>query len=135
MCIRDRATHALSIFGDQSDVMSVRQTGFVMLASNSVQQVMDLAAVAHLSAISGKLPVLHFFDGFRTSHENQKIETWDYDVLKEMVDWDAVKAFRARSLNPMHPHSMGSAEQPESFFQHREAINPAYNEAADLVAG
>ena len=132
---RALATHALSIFGDQSDVMSVRQTGFVMLASNSVQQVMDLAAVAHLSAISGKLPVLHFFDGFRTSHENQKIETWDYDVLKEMVDWDAVKAFRARSLNPMHPHSMGSAEQPVSFFQHREAINPAYNEAADLVAG
>ena len=130
---RALATHALSIFGDQSDVMSVRQTGFVMLASNSVQQVMDLAAVAHLSAISGKLPVLHFFDGFRTSHEYQKIETWDYDELKSMVDWEAVKRFRASALNPMHPHAMGSAEQPESFFQHREAINTAYNETADLV--
>ncbi len=131
---RALATHALSIFGDQSDVMSVRQTGFVMLASNSVQQVMDLAAVAHLSAIGGRLPVLHFFDGFRTSHENQKIETWDYDELKSMVDWDAVKRFRENALHPMHPHAMGSAEQPESFFQHREAINTAYNEAADLVA-
>ncbi len=131
---RALASHALSIFGDHSDVMGARQTGFAMLASNSVQQTMDLAAVAHLSAISGKLPVLHFFDGFRTSHENQKIEIWDYDDLKEMVDWDAVKAYRARALHPAHPHSMGSAEQPETFFQHREASNTAYNETPDIVA-
>ena len=131
---RALASHALSIFGDHSDVMACRQTGFAMLASNSVQQVMDLAAVAHLATIAGKLPMVHFFDGFRTSHEYQKIEVWDYDDLKEMVDWDAVKAFRARSLHPNHPHSMGSAEQPETFFQHREASNPAYLETADIVA-
>ena len=131
---RALASHALSIFGDHSDVMSARQTGFAMLASNSVQQSMDLAAVAHLAAIGGKLPVVHFFDGFRTSHENQKIEVWDYEDLKEMVDWDAVKAFRARSLHPAHPQSIGSAEQPETFFQHREASNLAYNEGADVIA-
>ncbi|MGN0658873.1 MAG: pyruvate:ferredoxin (flavodoxin) oxidoreductase [Emergencia sp.] len=130
---RALATHALSIFGDHSDVMGCRQTGFAMLASNSVQQTMDLAAVAHLATIAGKLPMLHFFDGFRTSHENQKIEIWDYDDLKEMVDWDAVKAFKARSIHPAHPHSMGSAEQPETFFQHREACNTAYLETADIV--
>jgi len=130
---RALATHALSIFGDHSDVMGVRQTGFAMLCSNSVQQVMDLSAVAHLSAIGGKLPVLHFFDGFRTSHEYQKIEIWDYDELKSMVDWDAVKAYKARSLNPNHPHLMGSAEQPETFFQHREACNGVYLETPDLV--
>lgn len=112
---RALATHALSIFGDHSDVMGCRQTGFAMLASNSVQQVMDLAAVAHLATIAGRLPMLHFFDGFRTSHENQKIEVWDYDELKSMVDWDAVRAFKDRALNPNHPHSMGSAEQPETF--------------------
>ena len=131
---RTLATHALSIFGDHSDVMSCRQTGFAMLASNSVQQVMDLAAVAHLATIAGKLPMLHFFDGFRTSHENQKIEIWDYDELKDMVDWDAVRTFRAKALNPNHPHSIGSAEQPETFFQHREACNPAYLVTADIVA-
>lgn len=131
---RALATHALSIFGDQSDVMGCRQTGFAMLASNSVQQVMDLAAVAHLATIAGRLPMLHFFDGFRTSHENQKIEVWDYDELKEMVDWDAVKAFKNRVFHPNHPYSMGSAEQPETFFQHREACNTAYLETADLVA-
>ena len=131
---RTLATHALSIFGDHSDVMSCRQTGFAMLASNSVQQVMDLAAVAHLATIAGKLPMLHFFDGFRTSHENQKIEIWDYDELKDMVDWDAVRTFRARALNPNHPHSIGSAEQPETFFQHREACNPAYLVTADIIA-
>ena len=131
---RALASHALSIFGDHSDVMSCRQTGFTMLASNSVQQVMDLGAVAHLATIAGKLPMLHFFDGFRTSHENQKIEIWDYDELKDMMDWDAVKAFRERSLNPVHPHSMGAAEQPETFFQHREACNTAYLETADIVA-
>ncbi|MBR3394753.1 MAG: pyruvate:ferredoxin (flavodoxin) oxidoreductase [Firmicutes bacterium] len=131
---RALASHALSIFGDHSDVMATRQTGFAMLCSASVQQVMDLAAVAHLATIAGKLPMLHFFDGFRTSHEYQKIETWDYDELASMVDWDAVKRFRAKALNPNHPHSMGSAEQPETFFQHREASNTAYNETADLVA-
>ena len=128
------STHALSIFGDHSDVMACRQTGFAMLASNSVQQVMDLAAVAHLATIDGHLPMLHFFDGFRTSHEQQKIETWDYDELKSMVNWDAVKAFRENALNPHHPHAMGSAEQPEAFFQHRESCNNSYNETPDIVA-
>ena len=128
------ATHALSIFGDHSDVMGARQTGFAMLASNSVQQVMDLSAVAHLAAIHGKLPVMHYFDGFRTSHEFQKIEVWDYEDLKSMVDWNAVKAFRAKTLHPSQPHSIGSAEQPETFFQHREACNTAYNETADIFA-
>ena len=130
---RALATHALSIFGDHSDVMGCRQTGFVMLCSNNVQQVMDLAAVAHLATIAGKLPMMHFFDGFRTSHEYQKIQIWDYDELKEMVDWDAVKAFRAGALNPNHPHLIGSAEQPETFFQHREACNSAYNETTDII--
>lgn len=130
---RALATHALSIFGDHSDVMSCRQTGFVMLCSNNVQQVMDLAAVAHLSTIAGKLPMMHFFDGFRTSHEYQKIGVWDYEELKEMVDWNAVKAFRAVALNPNHPHLAGSAEQPETFFQHREACNVAYLETTDII--
>ena len=130
---RALATHALSIFGDQADVMAVRQTGFVLLASNSVQQVMDLAAVAHLAAIGGRLPVLHFFDGFRTSHENQKIEMWDYDELKSMVDWDAVKRYRAEALHPAHPHSMGPAEQPETYFQHREASNGLYEDTPAIV--
>ena len=130
---RALATHALSIFGDHSDVMGVRQTGFAILASNSVQQVMDLAAVAHLSTIAGRLPMLHFFDGFRTSHEYQKIGVWDYDTLLGMTDLAAVRAFRARALNPNHPHLMGSAEQPETFFQHREACNGVYLETPDLV--
>ncbi len=126
------ASHALSIFGDHSDVMGARQTGFALLASNSVQQTMDLAAVAHLATIAGKVPCLHFFDGFRTSHEQQKIEVWDYDELKEMVDWDAVAAFRKRALNPSHGKAMGSAEQPETFFQHREACNTAYEQTIDV---
>lgn len=130
---RTVATHALSIFGDQGDIMAIRQTGAVILGSNSVQQVMDLAAVAHLTAIAGKLPVVHFFDGFRTSHEYQKIETWDYDDLASMVDWDAVQAFRDRSLHPTHPHAMGPAEQPESFFQHTEASNSIYSKTPELV--
>jgi pyruvate-ferredoxin/flavodoxin oxidoreductase len=128
------ASHALSIFGDHSDVMSCRQTGFVMLCSNNVQQVMDLAAVAHLATIDGRLPMMHFFDGFRTSHEYQKIEVWDYEELKEMVNWDAVRAFRKNALNPNHPHLLGSAEQPETFFQHRESSNSAYNETPDIIA-
>ncbi|MBQ1490007.1 MAG: pyruvate:ferredoxin (flavodoxin) oxidoreductase [Eubacterium sp.] len=126
------STHALNIFGDHSDVMACRQTGFAMLASNSVQQVMDLAAVAHLATIGGHLPTLHFFDGFRTSHENQKIEIWDYDELKSMVDWDALRAYKQNALNPNHPKMMGSAEQPESFFQHREACNTMYDETPDI---
>ena len=127
------ATHALNIFGDHSDVMGCRQTGFGLLASNSVQQAMDLAAVAHLAAIGGHVPMLHFFDGFRTSHEQQKIEVWDYEDLKEMVDWDAIKEFKANALNPNRPHTLGSAEQPETFFQHREACNTFYADTPDLV--
>ena len=130
---RTVSTHALCIFGDHSDVMSCRQTGFALLASNNVQQCMDLAAVAHLAAIKGKAPVLHFFDGFRTSHENQKIEVWDYSDLSELADWDAIRQYRKKSMHPMHPYSMGSAEQPETFFQHREACNNACRETADLV--
>ena len=127
------STHALNIFGDHSDVMACRQTGFAMLASNSVQQAMDLAAVAHLSAIKAHVPFLHFFDGFRTSHEQQKIEVWDYDELKEMVDWNEVRKFKDHALNPNHPHTTGSAEQPETFFQHREACNPTYLATPDIV--
>ncbi len=130
---RALASHALSIFGDHSDVMSCRQTGFAMLCSNNVQQVMDLAAVAHLATISGKVPMMHFFDGFRTSHEYQKIKVWDYETLKGMVDFDKVKQFRRNALNPNHPHCMGSAEQPETFFQHREASNTAYSSTVDTV--
>ncbi len=130
---RALATHALSIFGDHSDVMSCRATGFAMLASNSPQEVMDLAAVAHLAAISGKVPMMHFFDGFRTSHEQQKIETWDYEDLKSMVDWQAVKNYKSKVNHPLHPCSKGSAEQPETFFQHREASNTAYAEVVDVV--
>ncbi|MEE1286049.1 MAG: pyruvate:ferredoxin (flavodoxin) oxidoreductase [Ruminobacter sp.] len=130
---RTLATHALSIFGDHSDVMSCRQTGFAMLCSNSVQQVMDLSAVAHLATIDGKLPMMSFFDGFRTSHENQKIEIWDYEELKSMVNWDAIKAFKKKALHPEHPYCMGSAEQPETFFQHREACNSAYLSTIDVV--
>ncbi|MCC8078981.1 MAG: pyruvate:ferredoxin (flavodoxin) oxidoreductase, partial [Oscillospiraceae bacterium] len=132
---RALATHALSIFGDHSDVMGVRQTGFVMLCSNNVQQVMDLAAAAHLAAIGGRLPVLHFFDGFRTSHEYQKIKVWDYDTLSSLTDWDAVRRYRESALDPSNPHLSGSAEQPETFFQHREAANGAYLAAPEVVNG
>ncbi len=132
---RALTTHALSIFGDHSDVMSCRQTGFAMLCSNSVQECMDLAAVAHLSAISGKVPMMHFFDGFRTSHEYQKIEAWDYEELKEMADWDAIRDFRKRVSHPMHPYNMGSSESPEVFFQHRESCNRFYDETVETVAG
>ena len=132
---RALTTHALSIFGDHSDVMSCRQTGFAMICSNSVQECMDLAAVAHLSAISGKVPMMHFFDGFRTSHEYQKIEAWDYEELKEMADWDAIRDFRKRVSHPMHPYNMGSSESPEVFFQHRESCNRFYDETVEIVAG
>ena len=123
---RALASHALSIFGDHSDVMACRQTGFAMLCSNSVQEVMDLACVAHLSAIKGRVPFLHFFDGFRTSHEIQKVECIDYDELAKIVDMDAVNAFRRRSLNPEHPVLRGTAQNPDIFFQAREACNPYY---------
>ena len=127
------ASHALNIFGDHSDVMACRQTGYAMLCSNSVQEVMDLGAVAHLSAIKGRVPFLHFFDGFRTSHEISKVAVWDYDELKEMVDWDAVSDFRRRSLNPEHPVQRGSAQNPDMFFQAREACNPFYDNIVDIT--
>ncbi len=132
---RTLATHALCIFGDQSDIYACRQTGFAMLCEGSVQEVMDLTAVAHLSTIKGRVPVLNFFDGFRTSHEYQKIETWDYDELKEMVDMDAVQAFRNSALNPEHPCQKGSAQNPDIFFQVREASNRAYEAFPAIVEG
>ena len=126
-------SHALSIFGDHQDIYACRQTGFAMLCSNSVQEVMDLGAVAHLAAIEGRVPFLHFFDGFRTSHEIQKVEVWDYEDLKEMCDMDAVAAFKKRALNPEHPVLHGSAQNPDIFFQVREACNPYYDAIPDLV--
>ena len=123
------STHALNIFGDHSDVMACRQTVYAMLCSANVQEVMDLGAVAHLSTLKSRVPFLHFFDGFRTSHEIQKIEVWDYDELKSMVDMDDVQAFRARALNPERPVLRGSAENSDIFFQHREACNKYYNDA------
>lgn len=123
------STHALNIFGDHSDVMACRQTGYAMLCSANVQEVMDLGAVVHLSTLKSRVPFLHFFDGFRTSHEIQKIEVWDYDDLKSMVDMDDVQAFRARALNPERPVLRGSAENSDIFFQHREACNKYYNDA------
>ena len=123
------STHALNIFGDHSDVMACRQTGYAMLCSANVQEVMDLGAVAHLSTLKSRVPFLHFFDGFRTSHEIQKIEVWDYDDLKSMVDMDDVQAFRASALNPERPVLRGSAENSDIFFQHREACNKYYNDA------
>ena len=130
---RTVASHALNIFGDHSDVMACRQTGFAMLAEGNVQEVMDLSPVAHLSAISGKVPFLNFFDGFRTSHEIQKVAVWDYEDLKDMCDMDAVQAFRDHALNPEHPHARGSHENGDIFFQHREACNTAYNELPAVV--
>ena len=123
---RTLATHALSIFGDHSDVMGCRSTGYAMLCSNSPQEVMDLAAAAHLASIKGSVPFLHFFDGFRTSHEMQKVEVWDYEELGEMLDKDAVAAFRARANLPAHPVLRGSAQNGDIFFQNREAANKAY---------
>ena len=130
---RTVATHALNIFGDHSDVYACRQTGFAMLAESNPQEVMDLSAVAHLSAIKGRVPFVNFFDGFRTSHEIQKIEVWDYDDLKDMVDMDAVAAFRTRSLNPEHPTMRGSHENGDIFFQHREACNKYYDALPAIV--
>ncbi len=130
---RTVASHALCIFGDHSDVYACRQTGFAMLCESNVQEVMDLTAVAHLATIKGRVPVLNFFDGFRTSHELQKIETWEYDDLGEMLDWDAVQAFRNSALNPEHPCQLGSAQNPDIFFQAREASNKAYMDFPAIV--
>ncbi len=130
---RALATHALSIFGDHSDVMSCRSTGYAMLCSANPQEVMDLGAVAHLAAIGGRVPFLHFFDGFRTSHEIKKVEVWDYDELKSMVDMDALHAFRARALNPEHPVLRGSAQNPDIFFQVNETRNQYYDALPAVV--
>ena len=127
------ASHALSIFGDHSDVYACRQTGAAMLCESSVQEVMDLTPVAHCAAIKGKLPFINFFDGFRTSHEIQKVETWDYADLKDMVDMDAIDAFRANALNPNHPRQNGSAQNPDIFFQAREACNTYYDAMPAIV--
>ena len=127
------ASHALNIFGDHSDVYACRQTGFAMLAETNQQEIMDLGAVAHLATIKSRVPFLNFFDGFRTSHEIQKIEAWDYEDLKDMVDWDSIKAFRERALNPEHPVLRGSAENGDIFFQHRESCNPYYNAVPGIV--
>ena len=127
------ASHALNIFGDHSDVYACRQTGFAMLAETNAQEIMDLGAVAHLATIKGRVPFLNFFDGFRTSHEIQKVAAWDYKDLAEMVDWDAVQAFRDRALNPEHPVLRGSAENGDIFFQHREACNPYYDALPAIV--
>ena len=130
---RALTSHALSIFGDHSDVYACRQTGYAMLCSNNPQECMDLAAVAHLTAIKGRVPFLHFFDGFRTSHEVQKIEEWDYADLGDMLDWDAVEEFRRRSLNPEHPVTRGTAQNDDIFFQAREACNPYYDAVPEVV--
>ena len=131
---RALAGHALSIFGDHSDVMATRQTGFALLASSSVQEAMDLGGVAHLSALKARVPFMHFFDGFRTSHEIQKIEVIDYDDLAKLVDMDAVNEFRARALNPEHPVTRGTAQNPDIFFQERESSNKFYEAVPDIVA-
>ena len=130
---RTVSTQALNIFGDHSDVMACRQTGFAMLCEGNVQEVMDLSPVAHLSALSGKVPFINFFDGFRTSHEIQKIAVWDYEDLKDMCDMDAVAEFRRHALNPEHPHMRGSHENGDIFFQHREACNKYYTELPAVV--
>ena len=130
---RALASHALNIFGDHSDVYACRQTGAAMLCESSVQEVMDLTPVAHCAALKGKLPFINFFDGFRTSHEIQKIETWDYEDLKDLVDMDAIDAFRNHALNPNHPCQRGSAQNPDIFFQAREACNPYYDAMPAIV--
>ena len=130
---RGLASHALSIFGDHSDVYACRQTGAAMLCESSVQEVMDLSPVAHCAALKGKLPFINFFDGFRTSHEIQKIETWDYEDLKDLVDMDAIDEFRNHALNPNHPCQRGSAQNPDIFFQAREACNPYYDAMPGIV--
>ena len=130
---RSIAAQALSIFGDHSDVMSTRQTGFAMLATSSVQQIMDISAIAHLAAVKSRVPFMHFFDGFRTSHEIQKVEACEQDDLVKMLDWDALKAFRDRALNPEHPVTRGTAQNPDIYFQSREASNRYYDALPDLI--
>ncbi|MBV1821931.1 pyruvate:ferredoxin (flavodoxin) oxidoreductase, partial [Bacteroidales bacterium MSK.15.36] len=130
---RALATHALSIFGDHQDVMACRQTGFALLASSNVQEAMDLGFIAHLSAIKSRIPFLHFFDGFRTSHEYQKIEVIDYKDIAKIVDNKAIDEFRNRSLNPERPILRGTAENPDIYFQGREVSNRFYNEVPDIV--
>ncbi|WP_276797103.1 pyruvate:ferredoxin (flavodoxin) oxidoreductase [Fusobacterium gonidiaformans] len=131
---RSLSVQALSIFGDHQDIYATRQTGFTMMASGSVQEVMDMATVAHLTAIKSRVPVLHFFDGFRTSHEIQKIELMDYDVCKKLVDYDAIQAFRDRALNPEHPVTRGTAQNDDIYFQTREAQNKFYDAVPDIAA-
>ncbi|MGD8972302.1 MAG: pyruvate:ferredoxin (flavodoxin) oxidoreductase, partial [Desulfobacterales bacterium] len=128
------AAHALSIFGDHQDVMAVRQTGFALLASASVQEVMDMALVAHLAAIESSVPFVHFFDGFRTSHEIQKIAVIDYEDMAKLTNWDAVARFRARGTNPERPELRGTAQNPDIYFQGREAANPYYLKVAGIVS-
>ena len=127
------AAHALSIFGDHSDINAVKQTGWCLLASASVQEVMDLALVAHLSSIRASLPFLHFFDGFRTSNEIQKIHMIEYDQMASLVDWEAIENFKARAMNPEHPQLRGTAQNPDIFFQNREAANPFYDKVPTIV--
>ena len=124
---RALAAHALSIFGDHSDVMATRQTGFALLCSSSVQEVIDLGLVAHLATLQAQVPFLHFFDGFRTSHEVQKISVIDYEEMTTLVPWDEMEAFRRRAMNPEHPHLRGTAQNPDIYFQGREAVNPYYD--------
>ena len=131
---RALASHALSIFGDQADVMACRQTGFALLASGSVQEAEDMALVSHLATLKASVPFLHFFDGFRTSHEVQKIDEIDYEDIAKLVDWDAIKAFRGRALNPEHPHQAGTAQNPDIYFQGREAANKYYQAVPEIVA-
>ncbi|RLD79031.1 MAG: pyruvate:ferredoxin (flavodoxin) oxidoreductase, partial [Bacteroidetes bacterium] len=130
---RSLAAQALSIFGDHSDVMSARQTGFAMLATGSVQQVMDLAGIAHLAAIKTRIPFMHFFDGFRTSHEIQKVEVMEQDDLERMLDKGALQKFRKNALNPEHPVTRGTAQNPDVYFQAREAGNRFYDAIPDVV--
>ncbi|HPB48668.1 MAG TPA: pyruvate:ferredoxin (flavodoxin) oxidoreductase, partial [Exilispira sp.] len=130
---RTLATHALSIFGDHSDVMACRQTGFALLATGSVQEILDIAPVAHLSAIRSRIPFLHFFDGFRTSHEIQKVEVWDYKDILPLIDMKSLSDFRKRALTPDAPVTRGTAQNPDIFFQAREACNPYYDRVADIV--
>jgi pyruvate-ferredoxin/flavodoxin oxidoreductase len=130
---RTLAAHALCIFGDHSDVMSARQTGFALLASSSVQEVMDLGGIAHLASIKSRVPFMHFFDGFRTSHEVQKIEVIEYDEFKNLLDMDAVQRFRDEALNPEHPVTRGTAQNPDIFFQARESANKYYEAVPAIV--
>ena len=130
---RSIATHALSIYGDHQDVMACRQTGAAMLASSNVQEVMDLAFIAHLSAIKSRLSFIHFFDGFRTSHEYQKIQIIDYEDIKSIVDYSAIEQFRNRALNPEHPVVRGTTQNPDIYFQMRESANPFYDAVPRVV--